>query len=90
MKAIKFSLKMKKIERCQYASKRYGNPFIESEPSEEEKTESINMFANDLEIFLKKKKTRSVNTLPNDIEIFLEELFLETSELKKLYPFAKV
>lgn len=64
----------------QYAWERFRNPFIvENGPSEEEKSESINKLANDIEIILKTRKTKSVNMLGNDIEIFLE-----TFEVKEL------
>ena len=87
----------------QYTRKRYINLFIENEPSEEEKTESINMLANYID-FVLKKKTRSVNMLANNKEIFPKkkesknakmlandiEIFLETSEIKKSLLFLEV
>ena len=55
----------------QYAWEQFRNLFIvDNGPSEEEKSESINMLANDIEIILKKRKTKSVNMLANDMEIF--------------------
>ena len=42
------------------------------------KTISVNMLANNKEIFPKKKKSKNAKMLANDIEIFLE-----TSEIKK-------
>ena len=83
----------------QYAWEQFRNLFIvENGPSEEEKSESINKLANDIEIILKKRKTKSVNMLANVMEILPKkknaksvnilvnviEIFLETFEVKKL------
>ena len=39
---------------------------------EKEKKESVNMFVNNVEIFLKKRKTKIVKIIVNDIKTFLK------------------
>ena len=69
-----------KNRKHQYVCNQYRNLFIESEPREEENTEKVNKFANNIEIFLKKKKTKRIIMIENNTEVLLK-----ISKIKKLW-----
>ena len=63
-----------KSKKREYARNRYSKLFIENELSKKQKknrkTESVNMLANNIKIFLKKKKIKGANMHMKNIDIF--------------------